>query len=701
MDIPSTPDIQSTADDIFSTYGLDDFEEFPIVPFIGLRNLGNSCFFNSVLQILFYCPGFQKCLTEIAEKIKDGSIECSGNAVDNDDNLKLLLELQKLFIHMRNNQDVLLNSSDEIIDKENIKAVRPEDLMQILRKVYPAFEPYTQQDAQECLRCILSILQDAMQPLDGENKSENLSKPMITDKTCKVFGGRKFGDTVVVSSTNEKSQRENQDPNINPIKQVSRTTASRKKHMKTFLRRPLKVKSNSEEPVQHFGGKSPTNVEYKLKTNTKLIRNEHSLTENENSVNVKSSGCFGKLTKRHVTSDNIVQKSSSSLISTPTKRPNSCDITSLSPPTKRKKLNIGNGIKSFCKPFSSNLNKSKLPWQTDKNKSYSLVESNKSGKRNPFKVILKSSQNSQYKKFDTEDAKINGFEDEFLEPEDLIANVKDQLVNEKDIDEEEIKKPLKFVENLFQGLLVNEIRCMECENSVQRKEPFMDISLPVRESRKALAFTAESNKEELSESSSDDEDEELTDNCSVMWGLSAFTCHEILEGENKYYCDKCCRYSEGERKLQFSSLPPILTFHLKRFATSKPHAGGDAFCGTVSKINSCLSVPLQLCLHQWCSSSCGRSKEKYILFGIIIHSGVTISSGHYLSYVRLMNSSLSRGKEDMDERLQTYEDSWLEADDERTRIITQKELLDVISPTDVEGISRTPYLLFYHRVDDI
>lgn len=48
-------------------------------------------------------------------------------------------------------------------------------------------------------------------------------------------------------------------------------------------------------------------------------------------------------------------------------------------------------------------------------------------------------------------------------------------------------------------------------------------------------------------------------------------------------------------------------------------------------------------------------------------------------------------------KLSSYEESWLEADDERTRILTEKELDSILSPPGTEGVSRTPYLLFYQR----
>ncbi|XP_071103950.1 ubiquitin carboxyl-terminal hydrolase 1-like [Haliotis cracherodii] len=257
---------------------------------------------------------------------------------------------------------------------------------------------------------------------------------------------------------------------------------------------------------------------------------------------------------------------------------------------------------------------------------------------------------------------------------------------------------MDFVEKLFQGTMMLRTRCLECEFFRERKEEFQDVSVPLRREQKS------DDEEEQDEDSDDD------DSCLSKL-MSAFTEVERLRDDNKYYCDMCRCYVEAERSLHYDQLPEILTLHLKRFSAS------SGMFGCVSKINDHVTIPLSLpCLRYKCPKPCCRPDHRYNLYGIVTHAGVTISSGHYLSYVRVDSGPVSShlplanfiktewSPVKGDKQDNTDDDSepstvqWFECDDESIRIHSDKNFRDCLT-SENSSLLGTPYVLFYQRVN--
>lgn len=116
----------------------------------------------------------------------------------------------------------------------------------------------------------------------------------------------------------------------------------------------------------------------------------------------------------------------------------------------------------------------------------------------------------------------------------------------------ELSNPLgqTWLEMLFQGTLTSETKCMTCESKTTKDEKFFDLSVDVEE------------------------------NSSILNCLKNFSIVERLNGNNKFYCDACCTYQEGEKRfvlftfnihclkferLKIKKAPNILIIHLKRF----------------------------------------------------------------------------------------------------------------------------------------
>ncbi|KAM4866007.1 ubiquitin carboxyl-terminal hydrolase 45 isoform 2-T2 [Thomomys bottae] len=136
--------------------------------------------------------------------------------------------------------------------------------------------------------------------------------------------------------------------------------------------------------------------------------------------------------------------------------------------------------------------------------------------------------------------------------------------------------------------------------------------------------------------------------CSIQSCLHQFTSMELLMGNNKLLCENCTEkkqkylkesssaekkvegvYTNARKQLLISAVPAVLILHLKRF-----HQAGL----NLRKVNRHVDFPLTLDLAPFCSSACKNvtvgDKVLYSLYGIVEHSG-SMRGGHYTAYVKV------------------------------------------------------------------
>lgn len=102
-------------------------------------------------------------------------------------------------------------------------------------------------------------------------------------------------------------------------------------------------------------------------------------------------------------------------------------------------------------------------------------------------------------------------------------------------DEAEHEEPRTWVHDIFQGCLVNQTKCLSCENVTVRRENFLDLSVDIEQ------------------------------HTSIAACLRSFESTEWLRAGDKFFCDCCCSLQEAEKRLRIYQLPSVLTLHLKRF----------------------------------------------------------------------------------------------------------------------------------------
>ena len=197
----------------------------------------------------------------------------------------------------------------------------------------------------------------------------------------------------------------------------------------------------------------------------------------------------------------------------------------------------------------------------------------------------------------------------------------------------------KYINDLFQSILLNNIKCKECGNISSHDEIYIDISLPIKKGNKVID--------------------------SLEKSFENFFEKEELVKDNQYLCEKCNKKVDAEKYFEIKQLPKILICALNRFEY-------DYKKGIKKKINTPVSIPDKI-------THIGNFDNiEYNLYGIIVHSGGAMG-GHYYSLIK------------------NFEDEkWLKFDD---RVVYEIPNIDefkkIVSGNENNLNDSTAYILLY------
>ncbi|XP_062180080.1 ubiquitin carboxyl-terminal hydrolase 25-like [Phragmites australis] len=153
--------------------------------------------------------------------------------------------------------------------------------------------------------------------------------------------------------------------------------------------------------------------------------------------------------------------------------------------------------------------------------------------------------------------------------------------------------PCMVMKETFGGAVLSQVKCLVCKGESNKTDEIMDISL------------------------------DLPGSSSVGDALVRFFQPEILEGANKYSCERCKKLTSARKQLFILRAPKVLVIQLKRFEGIN---GG--------KINRNIEFKEALVLSDFIYNKKQDSQPVYNLFGSIVHSGLSPESGHYYAYVK-------------------------------------------------------------------
>eukprot|EP00039_Didymoeca_costata_P022945 m.5664 g.5664 ORF g.5664 m.5664 type:complete len:960 (-) comp3356_c0_seq1:93-2972(-) len=201
--------------------------------------------------------------------------------------------------------------------------------------------------------------------------------------------------------------------------------------------------------------------------------------------------------------------------------------------------------------------------------------------------------------------------------------------------------------SIFRGRSMTNVVCTKCGTISARKEDFNALS---------LAFPENSVEKDL----------------KVEHLITNFLSKEQLVGSNQYQCEKCEELRDAEQEVVVLEPPECLILTLNRFAYDKT-------AQRRIKLMQEVSISPQIELPVFDEESPRR--VVYNLLGVVIHSGLSPSSGHYFSFVRDHN-------DDNDGSPQ-----WKLCNDSHV----QKSSLNMMEKFCAQVKQNTPYVLFYEK----
>lgn len=196
----------------------------------------------------------------------------------------------------------------------------------------------------------------------------------------------------------------------------------------------------------------------------------------------------------------------------------------------------------------------------------------------------------------------------------------------------------RWVHDLFQGTLTSETRCLSCETTSQRDEPFIDLSVDIEQ------------------------------HSSVTACLGKFSEEEMLCERNKFHCDNCGGLQEAEKRMKIKRLPRILALHLKRFKYTEDFS-------RLQKLFHRVVYPFYLRLFNT-TDDAEEPDKLYELYAIVVHIGAGPYQGHYVAVVK------------------TKDSGWLLFDDELVEPVEKEFVQNFFGDRPGQACA---YLLFYQE----
>uniref|UniRef100_A0A803V268 Ubiquitin carboxyl-terminal hydrolase n=1 Tax=Ficedula albicollis TaxID=59894 RepID=A0A803V268_FICAL len=600
----------------------------------GLSNLGNTCFFNAVMQNLSQTPVLRELLKEA--KMPGTTIKIESP--------ELCVEPQLIKLDQPGPLTLAMHQFVTEMQETKKGVVTPKELFAQVCKKAIRFKGYQQQDSHELLRYLLDgmraeeiqqISVGILKALSDSNKQneEELKKKIkeyekkkgIQSFVDRIFGGE-LTSTIMCEECRTVSLVHESFLDLSlPVLDVQ------------------KVKITKRENIKKNKEKGSEDEEDKI--NNHYLKQKYEPPGMSKHLQKK----MKKQTKKQAKSQRRQQKLQGKVL----------QLTGLSA-TEQPERDVQYNQESETEMSSETLDKKQEVESLHDCEDHCLTQKDLNIRGNSSEISSESRHENAGKpeqeceeKESVTDLSVEGLDS----PVKFVNGFDNLSLKEEDDDNEDEEELATDFSKLHLGASESDTSTLDDLQPVPNKTCEVSTDDP------ETAFCTLANREELNP----EED-------SVHHCLYQFTRNETLTETNKLLCDVCTQrhcgpknniksekkyvYTNAKKQMLISLAPPILTLHLKRFQHNVAE---------------------------------GNTKVLYSLYGVVEHSG-TMRSGHYTAYVKMraMNNHLSdlvlRGQSQASET-EPVKGQWFHISDTHVQPVSVSKVL-----------SSQAYLLFYERL---
>ncbi|XP_056355513.1 ubiquitin carboxyl-terminal hydrolase 16 isoform X2 [Oenanthe melanoleuca] len=600
----------------------------------GLSNLGNTCFFNAVMQNLSQTPVLRELLKEA--KMPGTTIKIESP--------ELCMEPQLIKLDQPGPLTLAMHQFVTEMQETKKGVVTPKELFAQVCKKAIRFKGYQQQDSHELLRYLLDgmraeeiqqISVGILKALSDSNKQneEELKKKIkeyekkkgIQSFVDRIFGGE-LTSTIMCEECRTVSLVHESFLDLSlPVLDVQKVKITKREN----------IKKNKEKESE----------DEEDKINNHYLKQKYEPPGMSKHLQKK----MKKQTKKQAKSQRRQQKLQEKML----------PLTDLCA-TEQPERDVQYNQESETEMSSETLDKKQEEESSHDCEDHCLSQKDLNIQGNSSEISSESRhENAGKPEQDCEENEsVTDLSVEGLDSPMKFVNGLDNLsLKEEDDDNEDEEELATDFSKLHLGASESDTSTLDDLQPVPNKTCEVSTDDP------ETAFCTLANREELNP----EED-------SIHHCLYQFTRNETLTETNKLLCDVCTQrhcgpknniksekkyvYTNAKKQMLISLAPPILTLHLKRFQHNVAE---------------------------------GNTKVLYSLYGVVEHSG-TMRSGHYTAYVKMraMNNHLSdlvlRGQSQASE-MEPVKGQWFHISDTHVQPVSVSKVL-----------SSQAYLLFYERL---